>query len=83
MVVNAGLLSAYAWLPFLATPRRRSARLLFVRGERLASPQPVAWSSWLNGRHMAFAWSSLVWVALTDLYVYLVSTGTIRDLNTW
>jgi hypothetical protein len=41
------------------------------------------WSSWLNGRHMAFAWCSLVWVALTDAYVYLVSTGAIRDLNTW
>jgi hypothetical protein len=41
------------------------------------------WSSWLNGRHMAFAWSSLVWVALTDAYIYLVSTGTIRDINTW
>ena len=32
---------------------------------------------------MVFAWCSLVWVAFTDLYIYLVSTGTIRDLNTW
>jgi hypothetical protein len=32
---------------------------------------------------MAFAWFSLVWVAFTDLYIYLVSRGTIRDLNTW
>jgi hypothetical protein len=40
-------------------------------------------STWLNERHMLFAWISLVWVAFTDLYIYLVSTGTIRDLNTW
>jgi hypothetical protein len=32
---------------------------------------------------MLFAWGSLVWVALTDLYVYLLSTGALRDLNTW
>ena len=40
-------------------------------------------STWLNERHMLFAWLSLVWVAFTDFYIYLVSSGTIRDLNTW
>ena len=40
-------------------------------------------STWLNERHMAFAWLSLVWVAFTDFYIYLVSSGRIRDLNTW
>jgi hypothetical protein len=40
-------------------------------------------STWLNERHMLFAWCSLVWVAVTDLYIYLLSTGTVRDLNTW
>ncbi|MBL8953221.1 MAG: hypothetical protein JNK82_20755 [Myxococcaceae bacterium] len=40
-------------------------------------------SSWLNGKHQLFAWCSLVWVATTDLYIYLVSSGAIRDLNTW
>jgi hypothetical protein len=40
-------------------------------------------STWLNVRHRGFAWLSLFWVVLTDLYVYLVSTGTIRDVNTW
>jgi hypothetical protein len=40
-------------------------------------------ASWLNGRHMQFAWVSLVWVAFTDIYVRLVSQGVIRDLNTW
>jgi len=40
-------------------------------------------SSWFNGRHMQFAWLSLVWVAFTDLYINLVSRGVITDLNTW
>ncbi|MBK9973242.1 MAG: hypothetical protein IPP14_00440 [Planctomycetes bacterium] len=40
-------------------------------------------SSWLNARHMQFAWISLVWVALTDFYIWMVSSGAIKDLNTW
>jgi hypothetical protein len=40
-------------------------------------------STWFNGRHMQFAWISLFWVAFTDMYIYLVSSGAITDLNTW
>jgi hypothetical protein len=40
-------------------------------------------ATWLNERHMLFAWFSLVWVAFTDVYIYLVSSGAIRDVNTW
>jgi hypothetical protein len=39
--------------------------------------------SWFNARHMQFAWVSLIWVMVTDLYVRLVSMGVITDLNTW
>jgi hypothetical protein len=39
--------------------------------------------SWLNGRHMLFAWLSLVWVGFADVYVRLVSMGYIHDLSTW
>lgn len=44
-----------------------------------------AWTrvSWLNDRHMEFAWLSLFWVGFTDLYVRLCSMGIITDLNTW
>jgi hypothetical protein len=44
-----------------------------------------AWTfaSWFNARHMGFAWFSLVWVMVTDLYVRLCSMGIINDLNTW
>jgi hypothetical protein len=40
-------------------------------------------ATWFNERHMQFAWASLLWVMLTDLYVRLVSMGVITDLNTW
>jgi hypothetical protein len=44
-----------------------------------------AWkkSTWFNERHQLFAWLSLFWVMFADLYVRLVSMGTITDLNTW
>ena len=39
--------------------------------------------SWLNGRHMLFAWLSLVWVGFADFYVRMVSMGKIHDWSTW
>jgi hypothetical protein len=39
--------------------------------------------SWFNRRHMAWAWVSLIWVMVTDLYIRLVATGAITDPNTW
>ena len=44
-----------------------------------------AWNkvSWLNARHMRFAWISLFWVGFTDLYVRLLSMGYIADYSTW
>jgi hypothetical protein len=44
-----------------------------------------AWqkATWFNGRHMQFAWASLLWVMFTDVYIRLVSMGIITDLNTW
>ncbi|MCA9704866.1 MAG: hypothetical protein KDK70_03320 [Myxococcales bacterium] len=49
------------------------------------TPKYVAFKkiTWLNERHMAFAWMSLFWVGFTDVYVRLVSMGVITDLNTW
>ncbi|NVB77242.1 MAG: succinate dehydrogenase [Kofleriaceae bacterium] len=40
-------------------------------------------ATWFNARHMQFAWASLIWVMVADLYVRLVSMGVIKDLNTW
>jgi hypothetical protein len=48
------------------------------------SRHPLRYRGWtlvsrLNGHHMRYAWISLFGVALTDLYVRLVATGTIPD----
>jgi hypothetical protein len=40
-------------------------------------------ATWFDERHMQFAWLSLVWVMVTDLYVRLLAMGVIKDLNTW
>ena len=37
--------------------------------------------SQLNERHMEYAWVSLIWVGLTDLYVRLLSMGVIHDVR--
>jgi hypothetical protein len=35
----------------------------------------------LNARHMLLAWVSLTWLLVADVYVVLLSTGTISDLT--
>jgi hypothetical protein len=36
-----------------------------------------------NVNHRLYAWSSLVWIVFTDLYIRLVANGNITDPNTW
>jgi hypothetical protein len=57
-----------------------------IMGGRLRhfSKHPVRYELWgwvsvLNGQHARWAWYSLFSVALTDLYVYLLATGTFDD----
>ncbi len=42
-----------------------------------------AWKgvSFLNQRHMLFAWISLFWVGFTDFYVWMVASGRITDFR--
>ena len=84
MMINAALLSSYtfgchSWRHLIG------GRKDCFTCDGAVSPSYGMWtaSSWLNGRHMACAWLSLVWVAFTDFYIYLVSTGRSRILNTW
>ncbi len=77
LVLNAALL----WLYSLGC---HSCRHLVGGRLKHFSRYPVRCKLWtvvskLNARHMQFAWASLVFVALTDLYVRLVSSGTISD----
>jgi hypothetical protein len=39
-------------------------------------------SCW-NESHRKWAWTSLIFVALTDIYIRLVAHGVIHDFNTW
>jgi hypothetical protein len=78
-VVNAALLWIY-------TVSCHSCR--HIVGGRLNSfsRHPLRYRAWtavsrLNARHMQIAWASLIFVALTDLYVRLVARGAITDLT--
>jgi hypothetical protein len=86
MVINASLLTGYtfgchSWRHLIAG--RMDCFACDNVGKTTMRYGAYQKSTWLNMRHQLFAWMSLVWVAFTDLYIYLVSSGTIRDLNTW
>jgi len=77
LLVNASLL----WLYSLSCHACRH-----ITGGRLRhfSKHPVRYRAWtlvskLNTRHMEFAWISLAWVLVTDLYIRLVASGAITD----
>ena len=77
LLTNAALL----WLYSLSCHSCRH-----IVGGRLKhfSKHPVRYRMWtlvsrLNARHMQLAWVSLVFVAFTDLYVRLLSTGAVTD----
>jgi hypothetical protein len=77
LVANATLL----WLYSLSC---HAARHMCGGNLRSFSAHPVRFKTWkflssLNARHMQFAWVSLVFVALTDLYVRLVAGGVFSD----
>lgn len=79
LVINATLL----WLYSLSCHSCRNAI-----GGRLKhfSKHPLRYRAWtwvsrLNGHHPVFAWLSLFSVALSDLYIRLLATGTVTDLR--
>jgi len=77
LIINAALL----WLYNASCHSCRHA----IGGRlRHFSKHPIRYKLWswatpLNARHGQIAWVSLVWVALTDLYVRLVANGAIVD----
>jgi hypothetical protein len=84
MLVNAALLSSWT-LGCHSWRHLVGGRLDCFSCTGAASPRYRVWTftTWLNERHATFAWASLVWVVLTDLYIYLVARGIVRDVNTW
>jgi hypothetical protein len=84
MVINAALLTGYtfgchSWRHLIGG----KMDCFTCDGKPTTRYRMWGLSTWMNERHMQFAWFSLVWVAFTDFYIYLVSSGAIRDLNTW
>ena len=84
ILMNAVLLSFYtlgchAWRHLIG------GRLNCFSCDGLSQAQHGAWSftSMLNSRHMLFAWTSLGWILMADVYVRLLSMGIIPELNTW
>jgi len=87
---HAGLGTLLMWvnvvLIWLYTLSCHSCR--HITGGRLRhfSQHPVRYQLWtwvskLNERHASYAWYSLFSVALVDLYILLLATGTITDLR--
>jgi hypothetical protein len=79
LVVNAVLL----WLYSLSC---HSCRHIFGGRLNHFSRHPVRYRLWtavskLNVRHMQLAWISLIGVALTDLYIYLLAADVITDVR--
>ena len=77
LLVNAALL----WLYSLSC---HSCRHIVGGRLRHFSRHPIRFWMWgvaskLNAKHMQIAWASLVFVALADLYVRLVASGTVTD----
>jgi hypothetical protein len=77
MVINALLIWAY-------TLSCHSCRHIMGGRLRHFSAHPLRYRAWgfvskLNTRHMQLAWTSLVWLVVTDFYIRLVATGAISD----
>jgi hypothetical protein len=77
LTINVVLLSLYTF-------GCHSLRHLVGGGLDILSGRPLRKKAydcvtWCNKSHMRFAWFSLVWVALTDVYVRLCATGVFID----
>ncbi len=77
LVVNAVLL----WLYSISC---HACRHLCGGGSKSFHAHPIRHRIWkaltpLNAHHMNFAWASLIFVALTDVYVRLVASGVLTD----
>jgi hypothetical protein len=78
-VVNAVLIWCY-------TLGCHACRHICGGSARSFSRSPLRFKLWrdiltpLNQHHQLFAWLSLVWIAWTDFYVFLVANGTIHDV---
>jgi hypothetical protein len=77
-IVNAVLIWSY-------TAGCHACRHLCGGGSKMFSRSKFRFQVWsqlvtpLNKHHQLYAWASLIWIAGTDFYVWLVASGTIHD----
>jgi len=77
LIINVALLSLYTF---------GCHACRHIIGGRLKhfSRHPLRYRAWtwvskLNGKHMQFAWASLTWLAVSDIYVTLLAHGVFSD----
>jgi hypothetical protein len=82
LFVNVSLLTIYA-LSCHSLRHLAGGKLDCFSCAAFGTPRHTAWRglTFLNERHMLFAWISLVGVGLADFYVRLVASGAIRDIR--
>jgi hypothetical protein len=83
LLINATLLSGYTLGCHSFRHLIAGSKDCMSCGKQTARYRMWKGSTWLNVFHARFAWFSLFGVALSDVYVRLVSMGIIRDFNTW
>jgi hypothetical protein len=82
--IGTGILLVNAVLIWGYTMSCHSCRHLCGGGLRKLSAHPFRARLWrgvsvLNHHHMKWAWASLVWIAVTDFYIWLVAAGHLAD----
>ena len=83
-VVNAFLLmmytfSCHSFRHFVGGGLDCFSLSAFTRARKRLWDRVTVW----NANHRLWAWSSLVWIVFTDLYIRLVANDVITDPNTW
>jgi hypothetical protein len=84
VTVGTLVLSINATLLWCYSLSCHACRHLCGGGVKNFTAHPIRYRFWkilspLNAKHMNFAWASLVFVALTDVYVRLVASGVLTD----
>ncbi|HET9089740.1 MAG TPA: hypothetical protein VFN54_05505 [Acidimicrobiales bacterium] len=84
VTVGTLVLFANAILLWMYSISCHACRHLFGGHVKSFKKHPIRYWFWkvmtpLNAKHMNFAWTSLIFVALTDVYVRLVASGALTD----
>lgn len=84
--VGTGVLVVNAALIWLYTLSCHSCRHLCGGGLRQLSTAPLRYRFWksvsvLNRNHLKYAWASLLWIMVTDFYIWLVAAGHLHDYH--